>query len=254
MPFGADSNGKANVFNLDLFEDVEWEFEYETGAQKATGLLTYSDKFEGWLGRAPAPGSKHPDIPALLMRKLNGKRDAGGIVRVRVEYESNSGEIPGRGSDKVKRYSLRPTAGEEHLLTNYQFKDLSDAEKQALLQLMASDKSAAAFSAALAVCTSEIGIKAVGKVRKGQEAYLSPGLEWVERFTTKNLDDLDLSKHLKTTENPPGPAPSPGSERNYLYIAGPAEPNDDGETWNIEKVWKLSERGKWDEDFYPAQT
>lgn len=235
-------------------EGVDWEFEIENGSNKVTAMGTYTDDYEDWMARAPNGGSPHPDFPALRLKKLKGKRTPGLMIEVTLNYEAFSAEFtfPGREAGKIKRYGIDPSTTEEPLLTNHLFKDLSDAEKEALQELMTSSKSDDDFTKASEKVKSEAGLKALGKIRLGIEAYLNPGLVWVERFTTKNLDDLELDKILTTTDSPPGNIPSTEDERNWLYLAGPASPLEDGEHWDIEKRWQLSEKGKWDPDLYPS--
>lgn len=238
--------------NIKKTESVEWECEFDFNSNKVPASICYVDDFAGWIGRAPKAFSAHPDIPELALVKIKGSRLDGNLIKVTLSYESNNPEAtyPGREPQLVKRYALEPTTGEEPLLTNAIFKDISDAEKESIQQLIASSKTRADFATAETAVASEAGKKAISKIRKGTEAYLNPGLVWTERFTTKNLDDLDLGKILTTTNKPPGPCPSSGSERNWLFLSGPASPHDDGRSWDIEKRWQLSEKGKWDTDLY----
>lgn len=240
--------------NIAATQSVDWEFEIEVGATKVPATLSYTDNFEGWLSRAPILNSTHPDIPALLLKKIKGSRQEGEIIKVTLSYECNNPDTryPSREGGKIKRYHMEPGAGEEPLLTNYLFKDLTDSEKQAALELLASSKKTEDFSNAAAALTSEQGIKLVAKVRKGIEAYRSPTLVWVERFTTKTLSDINLPKILKTTSSPPGDCPAAGNERNWLRLAPAVSPEEDGVYFNIENRWELSLPGGWDPDLYPA--
>lgn len=238
--------------NLKKTEAVEWELEIEAGSNTITATLAYTDEYEGWVARCPNLGSPHPDFPALRLKKIKPIREEGGIVRVRLGFEANDPEAqyPGRNPGKVERYSMDLSSTEEPLLTNEMFKDLPDDEAEALQELLQSARSKDDFTKASGAVSSGQGVKAIEKIRKGREAYLNPGMVWVERFTTKTLSDLDISSILTTTNSPPGPCPSAGSQRNWLYLGGTANPNDDGETWEVEKRWQLSEKGKWDSDLY----
>lgn len=242
---------KTNVVKLD---SVDWEFEMEVGSNKVIGKGVYRDTYPGWMTRAPAFNSNHPDIPALLLKKINAKRVDGDMIDVSLGYECNNPEAnyPGRPAGKIKRYHMEPAMGEEPLLTNYIFKDLTDTEKDAAQALLASGKTSEDFATAVGILTSTGGVKFIAKVRRGMEAYRSPGLVWVERFSTTNLDDVELTKILKTVASPPGDCPSAGANRDWLRLAPTVNPHDDGETWDIENRWELSLEGKWDADFYPA--
>lgn len=235
-------------------EGVDWEFGISVGSNKVTATGTYEDLYVGWLSRAPLMGSAHAELPALELKELKAKRQEGMKIAVTLSYESDDPEAtyPNGESGKVKRYHMEPGAGEEPLLTNHLFKDLTDAEKEAANELASGAKAPADFAKATGVLTSEAGIKFVQKIRKGIEAYRAPTLVWVERFTTKTLDDVELTKILKTTEAPPGGPPSAGATRNWLRLAPAVTPNENGKTWNIENRWELSLPGKWDPDIYPA--
>jgi hypothetical protein len=242
------------AIDLKQTESAEWEFEMEDGSNKVTGKLVYGDLFENWLTRVPKFGSAHPDIPSLLMKKFKGKREEGGMIRVTLDYENNNPDLtyPNREKGPIKRYHMEPGAGEEPLLTHKIFKTLTEKEQEAAQELLASGKTSADFTKATAVLTSEAGVKAIEKIRRGQEAYRWPSLVWVEKFTTNKLADIELHKILKTTSNPPGDCPSAGDDRNWLRLPPSVTPHDDGKNWDIENRWELSLEGKWDTDFYKA--
>jgi hypothetical protein len=235
-------------------DSVDWDFEFEIGSNKATGTITYTDAFEGWLPRAPKFKSAHPDIPALRLAKIKAKREEGNLIKVVLTYEVTNPEVeyPGREKGTIKRYHMEPGAGEEPLLTNALFKDLDDAEREALQELLSSNRTKEEFAKADSAVTSATGKKAISKIRSGIEAYRNPALVWVERFMTNQLNDVDLPKILKTTNNPPGKCPDAGGDRNWLRMPPTVSPQDDGETWEIENRWELSLRGKWDPDLYPS--
>lgn len=239
--------------NISKTQSVEWEFEIDFSATTVPASLSYTDNFEGWLSRAPVAWSAHPDIPALLLKKIKGSRQEGGLIKVTLSYENNSAstDYPGRKRGPIKRYHMEPGAGEEPLLTSYLFKDLTETEREAALEFLASPKSPEDWTNAKAKLKSTGAVKLLEKVRKGIDAYRSPTLIWVERFTTSDLDDVDLPKILKTTSNPPGDCPA-ATERNWLRLPPSVSPHDDGKNFDIENRWELSLRGNWDEDLYPA--
>lgn len=248
--------------NIVKTESVDWDYQVTSGSNTATCSGSYKDDYIGWESRCPYLDSPHPDIPALLLQSIKAKREEGQLIKVDLQYSTSDPAKPAPGRDPNKtpeentvyRYAIEPTASEEPLLTNELFKDLADKEKSALLELMASNKNKEAFTAAADVVTSNEGLKAIAKIRKGVESYLSPGTVWVERFVTKNPDDIWLGIHLTTTDTPRGPCPACGVARNWLYMAGPLNPHDDGICWDAERRWQLSLPGKWDPDFYPPGT
>lgn len=234
-------------------EAVEWEFEMDFASNKVPATVSYTDDFTNWLSRVPKANSNHPDYNALQLVKFKGSRIDGGMIKVTLYYESNSSEAnyPGREPSLVKRYSLEPADYEESLLTFHKLKDLVDASKEAIGELLASSRTKTDFQkATTAIGADPLALFAVDKIREGKEAYLNSGLMWVERFQTKNLEDLDLAQNLKIAASVPGNPPSLPAGANWLYRAGPASPNDDGESWEIEKRWMASGPGGWDTFFY----
>lgn len=247
------SEAVVNAGTTTKTEGVLWHFHFELGSTKVTAKGVYRDQYENWMNRCPTPGSPHPDIPALSLKEIDANRIEGDLIDVNLGYECNDPDAQtGRGGGKIKRYHMEPGAGEEPLLTNDLFKDLSETEQEAANGLINSGKTKADFETAKTALTSAAALKLLSKVRKGVEAYRNPSLVWIERFTTNTLNDVELSKILKTTSNPPGNAPAPGENRNYLRLPPLVSPHDDGKTWDIENRWELSLKGKWDPDIYPA--
>lgn len=235
-------------------QGVEWDFELEHGSNTVTGAMSYGDDFEGWLARAPALQSAHPDIPALRLKKIKASREEGDKIKVGLAYECNDPEAtyPGRDRGPQIRYSIEAGGGEEPLLTNKLFHDLTNAEKEAALQLVNSSKGPEDFTAAAGKITSVNGLKLIAKVRKGIDSYRAFGVVWVERFTTTRLDDVELTKIYTTVSQPPGDCPEAGADYNWLRLPPGVSPHEDGKTWDLENRWELSLFGKWDADLYPA--
>ena len=235
-------------------EAVVWGLAVDFGSSKIDANLTYTDDFDGFLTRLPTAFSAHPTIAGLILNSFDATRLEGDMISISLKYKpaDPSAAYPGRPAGTIKRYSMDLTTGEEPLLTNFLFKDLPDTEKSALLELMASSKKPADFTTATTAVTSSEGTKAIAKIRKGVESYYNPGLVWVERFTTKSLTDLDLPRVCHVTDTPPGGCPSGGADRNWLYLGGTSSPQPEGKSWEIEKKWLLSLKGKWDTDLYPA--
>ena len=242
--------------NVTVYESYEWGYTMDGSSQTVTGYVTYRDNKSGWMSRVPSEWSSHPEIEALLLRKISATGEAGNVVKVRLDYENNSSTAtyPGREAvNPIKRYHVEPGGSEEHILTNEIFAPLTDAEKQAALALIESSKTSADFATAAETLTSTEGLLLLEKVRGGIQAFRAPSLVWVESFTTDTLDDVELSKIYKTTTSPPGNPPT-ASDRNYLYLPPSVTPNADGTTWNLEKRWELSLSGGWDPDFYPSSS
>lgn len=245
--------------NLKKTESVEWEFEAEDGSDEVNGSLSYTDDFDGWQARAPLFKSVHPDFPGMRLKKISANRIEGAQVKVKLGYKTTAAtaEYPGRDPSvepsTAKRYSIEAPTTEEPLLTFHGFSTLSDSKKQALQELMQSARTKEDYEKAEEVIGEgdEIGTKAIAKIRKGIEAYLNPGIVWVERYKTKNLATLELDKVGNIFASVPGSPPDIGS-RTWLYVGLTGNQNDenDGEYWDIERRWQASERGGWDTDLY----
>ena len=186
-------------FNLKKVEGVKYDLEISAETQKIPGSLEYKDQFEGWLSRAPALASDHPYHEELKLIKIRGVREAGDQINVILSYESSANKTtyPGRKEaqgEPVKRYSLRPSDGEEPMLTNSLYEDVPAAQLVALQALISSARSAEDFAEAESVVTHADGIKGIEKLKRGGEAYLSPRLVWTEKFITDNLADVPPSR------------------------------------------------------------
>ena len=246
---------KINIFRT---EAAEWTYEAEDGSDDVVGSITYTDDFEGWGSRAPLFKSPHPYYPGMLLKTIKANRVEGDQVKVALGYKatSSTAEYPGREEkeevEESKRYSIEAPTTEEPLLTFRGFAALDDAKKQALQELMQSAKTAEDYKKAeKAIAEDEAGVMAISKIRKGYEGYLNPGIVWVERFRTKDLGSLELSKVGNIVKDVPGTPPDMGT-RTWLYVGltGNQDEENDGEYWSIERRWQASERGGWDEDLY----
>lgn len=243
--------------NVKKTEGVLWEFELEVGSNTVSCAGEYTDDYKDWLKRCPEANSAHPDFPALKLKKIKGKRQPGDLITVSLTYESNNpdADYPGREKGKIKRYSIRPNAGEEPFLTFHKLDDLEDASREAIGELLASSRTKEDFEKAIGTVglsgpDSTLATLAIGKIRKGIEAYKHAGIVWVERFTSSDINDLECDKFYTIDTAVPGNPPTLSDGANWLRIPGTAEPNEDGETWEIERMWEASLRGGWDDWFY----
>lgn len=241
--------------NLKLTEQADWKFSVEATAEGADAHATmvYEDSFDGALGRLPTIGTAHPNIPGLLCYKAEVERQEGGKARITLSFKPYTWEAtyPGRPEDPPKKsYSIDVSTREEPLLTHTKFAELTDAEKDALGAFMASNRDSKALQEVTKAVTSENGLLALGKIKKGIESYYSPGIVWVEKLKTTNPSDIELSSVGNSTNSPPGSPPDAGENRDWLYLGASGSLQEDGQTWEFERRWQLSERGKWDTDLY----
>lgn len=246
------ANEKITAINLLPTQSVDWDLEISADTNKITSTLAYEDDFKGWLSRAPVIRSNHPDVGTLLLRKIKGVRQEGYKIKVTLTYECNdpSATYPGREPGKIRRYTIEPQTGEESLLTFRKLKDLDLSSKEALQILFSSGRTKNDFDQAafdlLTAGDDPNANEAYKLIKNGTEAYEHAGIMWVERFSTKDLDDLQCAKFYKIDADVPGSPPTLADGRNWLYVPGTATPNADGESWEMERRWWESLDGGWD--------
>lgn len=242
--------------NVVKTESFDWDFEISSGSDRATGTVNYTDNRKGWKKRVPMLNSRHPELSALLLKKIKAKGLEGDLVAVTLSYESNDTDasMPGTGDGPRKpnkKYGGEYSDIEEPLLTNKRYAAvLSDAEKMALTEIMNGNiyKDEAGKDLWEKAVISERGKECLAKIRKGTQSVIQQGFIWVEKLTIKSLAELNLDK-IGKIDAPPGGAPTPPG-RNYRYMAPRFDPNEDGETWAAERRWQLSGPGGWDPQLY----
>lgn len=245
----------SNKINLKKVFSPSWTYRVKLGENKPSASLEYEDDFEGWGGRAPDLGSAHPDLPGLVLVEIDAIRAEGSRITVRLKYEtySSTATYPGRpaSEEPVKRYDGEIFTGEEILQANKYFADLTDVEREAVQNVINGTELKENGERYKDDLKSELALKALEKIRKGVTHYLEPGLVWVERFNTANLSDVQITK-VGEVMDPPGPRPDPGENRDYLYLGANLKNSEDGTSWEVERRWQLSGKGKWDPDLYVA--
>lgn len=244
-----------NKINLQKTFTPVWTYRVKLGENKPSASIEYEDDFTGWGGRAPDLGSAHPDLSGLVLVEIDAARAEGNKIAVRLKYEtySSTATYPGRpaAEEPVKRYDFEIPTGEEILLANPFFAALTDTERTAVQNIINGTEAKEDGALYEEDLTSELGAKALEKIRKGITHYLEPGFIWIERFNTEDLADVDITKTGEIMD-PPGPRPNPGENRDYLYLGATGKNSEDGTTWEVERRWQLSGKGKWDADLYAA--
>lgn len=232
-----------------------WTYRVRLGENKPSATLEYVDDFDGHASRMPELGSAHPDLDGLVLVEIDSSREEGSQIRVRLNYETYSigASYPGRPSseDPVKRYDFEIPTGEEPLLASPFFADLTAVERAAVQNIINGTENKEGGGTYAEDLTSELGAAVLEKIRAGTTHYLEPGFVWVERFNTPTLSDVEITK-VGEIMDPPGPRPNPGEFRDYLYLGATGRNSEDGNTWEVERRWQLSGKGKWDADLYAA--
>lgn len=234
--------------------EVKWSYNARASDDKLTAELSYRDSFPGWGTRCPKFGSQHPDLTGFVLVGIAAEREEGDMIRVVLSYEATAGsgtDYPGRDpAMETPRYSVQVAGREEHVLANSYAAELPEAEIKALFAISngsEADETGALYEDSI---SSETGLSLLAKIRKGNIAYKTGGLTYVERKTVTSLSSINYSK-IGKREAPP--ALSGASATNWLYVSATADPAEDGKSWSLERHWEYSPEG-WDSDLYPAAT
>lgn len=252
----------SNKINVALAYDTPWEYEGTQGSDKATATLKYKDDFSGWATRCPAYGTAHPDLTGFTLARIKASREPGDQIAVTLIFEANdfATDLPGRpgGEAANPRYSVRVSGREEPLLTIPKIGDdllsgLAEIEIKALNAIangQETDESGAQWETQI---TSDPGLYLLQRIRKGNTAYKTGGVVFVERRLIKTLTDLRYASLYKI-DTPPGPyADICNVENAWLYLGGDIEPAPDGASWFAEFQWELNPDG-WEVPIYGIPT
>lgn len=241
--------------NIRLEYDATWEYEASLDDDAATSELAYEDDFEGWEKRLPILGSEHPDIRNMSLVKIKAKLQEGGKLRVFLSYVSTASDVPGfqNDSERVKRYGCEPSLSEEPILTFHKLSDLDEKSRTAIAAFLGSSRTQEDYAAAVAAVGSDpLGLLALEKIQKGQDAYRLPQMVWIQRRKLRSLGSLPTNK-IGKIDTPPGDPPPGPTGSNWMYLAPKIEPTADGKAWNIEERWERSNENGWDTFFYEME-
>lgn len=227
-----------------------WKFTASSGDEKAKSSGYYHDSQEGWVSRVPLFGSEDPYIPSLRLVDISAEDEEGGIMKVTLSFESASGTTyPGRpeGAERIRRYSVSTSEGEEHILTHARYgENLDAAELRALMAIANGSEGKDDGSSYEDDITSELGVEVLAKIRKGTIARKAFTMSWLEKSTSENLADIEYSRIHKWYKPPGGVG---GEAENWLYAPPNVNETAEGGVYEFEKRWDYSPEG-WDEQMY----
>lgn len=239
-----------NKLHVALARDYTWEFEGAQGEDKQKSVLKYKDDYDGWIARCPLYGSAHPDLTGFYLVGLKAAREPGDQIAVTCLYEANSwtSAYPGRpaGSAATARYAVRVNGRDEHILSNEFASGLAESELKALYAISNGNETDEAGKKWESLVTSADGLAILAKIRKGNVAYKTGGVIYIERKLVNALSSLRFT-NLYKIDTPPGGVG--GVTNGWLYLGGDLEPSPDGTTWQAEFQWEYSPDG-WDADLY----
>lgn len=247
-----------------------WSYQDSAGEDGATIRAPYRDDVSNWHARVPAYGSSLPEevgtgLPAAVRSSFRVKSRSvrnveGDQVTVEVEFTSatRADQDPNDAErDPIPRYSLAVSLSEEPLLSHERYEAVPEEELEALRNILAGQvwKTEEGKERWEADVTSEEGLEALAKIKKGTSTYREPGLVWREQSRVpwdRRAEFYELDK-VRRIDDPPGEPPTGGS-RNYLYL-GPvaADQDETGEWCDLRREWELSGVNGWDPELYEAQ-
>lgn len=195
----------------------------------------------------PRPGSGHPEVPFISLSQVTATFDEGDLTEIVCEY-AGAEEKP-EGEEKANAtYTMGLSLSEEPLLSHLRYKDLPQAEREAL-QLIQSGKDKDDQNNRLRdKVASERGLEALSKLERGQTSYYSPRVTWRESWVRDKPAEAKELNDIGNIATPSGPAPQLAGGRDWL-LNGVTQ-TQEGRAFRLENEWLASDRGGWDPQIY----
>ena len=195
----------------------------------------------------PRPGSGHPEVPFITLSQVTATFDEGDLTEIVCEY-AGAEEKP-EGEEKANAtYTMGLSLSEEPLLSHLRYKDLPQAEREAL-QLIQSGKDKDDQNNRLRdKVASERGLEALSKLERGQTSYYSPRVTWRESWVRDKPAEAKELNDIGNIATPSGPAPQLAGGRDWL-LNGVTQ-TQEGRAFRLENEWLASDRGGWDPQIY----
>ena len=192
----------------------------------------------------PKPGLAHPEVTFATLANVTAAVGAGEIAEITCTFVG-----AGNKNEKANAtYTMGLSLSEEPILTHQRYKDLPDAEVDALKALVDGkdkDDSGAPYKDKV---KSVRGKEVLKKILRGQTSYYSPKVTWREGWTRDNpVKNSELNK-IGEVSSPGGEPPELAGGRTWL-LNGVTQTHE-GNSFRIEREWLASDRGGWDEDIY----
>ena len=194
----------------------------------------------------PRPGTPHPqEIPFISVDNASAQVSEGDLAQITCNYAGtdNSDNDPAKTS-----YTLGLSLSEDPLLSHKKFKDLAEAEIEALQAIIGGKDKDASGSPHKDKVTSIAGKKALAKIQRGQTSYYSPKVTWRQATVKKASAASSDVRKIGEIDEPDGRQPALEGGRNWLYNG--VTQTQEGGSYRIEREWIASDRGGWDPDIY----
>ena len=195
----------------------------------------------------PKPGVAHMDVTFATLANVTAAVGAGEVAEITCTYV-------GAGNKSAKAdatYNMGLGLSEEPLLTHARYKDVPDAELEALKAIIDGKDKDDGGAANKDKVTSEYGKELLKKIQRGQTSYYAPKVTWKESWVRDNpVKNAELNK-IGNVDSPDGKPPELAGGRTWL-LNGVTQAQE-GTAFRIEREWLASDRGGWDEDIYTDQ-
>jgi len=197
----------------------------------------------------PRPGTPHPEIDFILVDTVTAQVSEGDIAQITCNYAGTDNDS---NDPKKTTYALGLSLSEEPILTAKKFRDIPDAEKEALQGIISGKDKDSSGSLYKDMVTSTLGKKALQKILRGQTSYYSPKVTW-RQATVRNSSAASADvKKIGQIDTPDGREPKLEDGRNWLLNS--VTQSQEGNAFRIEREWISSDAGGWDEDIYIFQS
>ena len=225
--------------------------EYEVSVDKE-GKWTANQPFlchrDSAVSLLPRPGTPHPDVSFLIVTTATIKFQEGDLAEINCQYAGAEATYPGKDEKANATYSMGLSLTEEPLLTHIRYKDLADTERDAIQNIEKGKDKDDQGNKYEDNVTSDLGLEALAKIKRGQTSYYSPRVTWKESWVRdKACSAAELNK-IGKIDTPGGPVPELAGDRNWLNNG--VTQTQDGKSFRLELEWLASERQGWDIDIY----
>ena len=195
----------------------------------------------------PRPGTPHPEVSFISVDTATAKVMEGDPAEITCNY-AGAPDMTNEEEAAAATYSMGLSLSEEPLLSHYRYRNLSDAEVEALKNIASGKDKDDSGTAYKDQVTSTLGKEALKKIMRGQISYYSPKVAWRESITRNSgVRNTDLNK-IGEIDTPSGPAPALATSRNWLLNG--VNQTQEGRSFRVEREWLASDRGGWDSDIY----
>ena len=195
----------------------------------------------------PRPGTPHPEIPFIGVSQVTALFTEGDLAEITCHY-AGAEEKPEDEEKANAVYTMGLSLSEEPLLSHHRYKDLPEAEVEALKAIASGKEKDDAGTLYKDKVESERGKEALAKIMRGQVSYYSPKVTWRESWVRNSAAKAAELNKIGEIDTPNGPAPALAGDRNWLRNG--VTQTQEGKSFRLEVEWLASDRGGWDRDIY----